>query len=557
MCRGGCRALLGGILIWGWPVLGGSQTSGGAWFVDWADSAGLVGANTSGTDQTYIVEGMMGGAAFFDYDGDGDVDLYATNGARFDGFAGQQPPRNWLYRNEGGLFTEVGHAAGVADTSWSMGSTPADYDNDGDIDLYVANFGRNTLYRNDGDGTFEDITGVAGTGNQSWGTGCTFGDYDRDGDVDLYVANYVDFSRDYQSPIPCLWKNVGVYCGPVGLLPAADVFYQNKGDGTFVDYTEEAGLAGFQYYGMSALFGDIDDDGWADIFVADDSTPNLLFHNQGNGTFAETALLAGVAYSGEGVKQGCMGAAMGDYDGDGRTDILVTNFADEHNTLYRNDGDGFFTDRSFGSRLTAAGAAQVAWGTSFFDFDNDGDKDIFVANGHTYPQADLPQVNSSYREANFLFENDGGGLFREVGQQAGPGLALEQVSRGTSTADYDDDGDLDIFILNLNDRPNLLRNEGTNGNHYLSVRTIGSRSNRDGIGTRIAVSAGGRTQYGEVRSGSSYLSHDDLRVHFGLGAATQVDSLELRWPSGVVQVLRQVDVDQVLTVREPDGPSSP
>ena len=550
MRRAAWKILLASGLIWGWPDQVRAQVDGGPWFVDRAESVGLVGVNISGTDQEYIVEGMMGGAAFFDYDGDGDVDLYATNGSRFDGFEGQNHPGNWLYRNDGGLFEEVGLAAGVGDTSWSMGCAPADYDNDGDVDLYVANFGRNTLYRNGGDGLFEDVTGAAATGDRRWATGCTFGDYDRDGDVDLYVANYVDFGRDYQSPIPCLWKNVEVYCGPVGLLPAADVFYRNEGDGTFVDGTREAGLTGVEYYGMSALFGDIDDDGWPDIFVADDSTPNLLFRNQGDGRFAEIALMAGVAYSGEGVKQGCMGAAMGDYDGDGRTDILVTNFADEHNTLYRNDGDGFFTDRSFAARLAAVGGYQVAWGAAFFDLDNDGDKDVFVANGHTYPQADLPQVNSSYRETNFLFENEGGGVFSEVGAKAGPGLALKQVSRGSSIADYDDDGDLDIFVLNLNDRPNLLRNEGPANNHYLSVRAIGTRSNRDGIGTRIAVSAGGRTQYGEVRSGSGYLSHDDLRVHFGLGSATRVDSIELRWPSGTAQVVRDVAADQVLTVRE-------
>ena len=306
-CAIGC--LLGAASGWSEPLA--------VQFVDRAADAGLTQRNVSGTDQTYIVEGMMGGAAFFDYDRDGDVDLYVTNGSSFAGFAAGEHPANQLYRNDGGRFAEVTVAADVGDTSWSMGCAAADYDNDGHTDLYVTNFGRNTLYRNRGDGRFADVTEETGVGDMGWGTGASFGDYDRDGDVDLYVANYVDFSLDYESPIPCLWKNVKVYCGPVGLLPAADVFYRNNGDGTFSEWTQQAGLEGEKFYGMSALFGDYDDDGWPDLFVANDSTPNLLFRNLRDGRFAEEALMAGVAYSGEGVTQGCMGAAWGDYDNDG------------------------------------------------------------------------------------------------------------------------------------------------------------------------------------------------------------------------------------------------
>lgn len=380
--------------------------------------------------------------------------------------------------------------------------------------------------------------------------GAAFFDYDRDGDVDLYVANYVDFSLDYESPIPCLWKNVKVYCGPVGLLPAADVFYRNNGDGTFSEWTQQAGLEGEKFYGMSALFGDYDADGWPDLFVANDSTPNLLFRNRRDSRFAEEALMAGVAYSGEGVTQGCMGAAWGDYDNDGLFDLFVTNFADEYNALYKNEGGGFFADVSFAAGIGAAPAELVSWGTGFFDYDNDGDRDLFVANGHTYPQADLPRVNSSYQQGNSLFENRDGRLV-EVSAVAGPGFALRRVSRGTSFADYDGDGDIDLFVLNLNDPPTLLRNDGDHGNHYLLVRTVGTVSNRDGIGARVIVSTGGQTQHAEVQSGGSYLSHNDLRLHFGLGQAERVDRLEVRWPSGTVQVLNDIAADQVLTVVEP------
>jgi len=520
-------------------------------FVDQAVEAGLTKVNTSGSDQRYIVEGMMGGAAFFDYDNDGDVDLYITNGSSFDGFAPGQHPSNTLYRNDDGRFADVTVAAAVGDTSWSMGCAVADYDNDGQVDLYVSNYGRNTLYRNRGDGRFADQTLAAGVGHEGWGTGVSFGDYDRDGDVDLYVANYIDFSLEYQSPIPCLWKNVAVYCGPVGLLPEADIFYRNNGDGTFVDWTQEAGLAGDAFYGMSAIFGDYDDDGWPDLFVANDSTPNKLFRNTGAGRFVEEALLAGVAYNGEGVEQGCMGAAFADYDNDGNFDLFVTNFADEHNALYKNEGGGFFADMSFASGVGAADRRLVAWGTGFFDMDNDGDKDLFVANGHTYPQADLPRANSSYGQVNSLFENRGDGRLVEISLQAGPGLAQRRVSRGASFADYDGDGDVDVFVLNLNEAPTLLRNDGVHDKHFLWVRTVGDKSNRDGIGARLTLRAGGRKQHAQVQSGDSYLSHSDLRVHFGLGVAERVEELEVRWPSGRVQVLRDIAADQVLVVREP------
>ena len=537
-------------------------------FVEVAAESGIDMTVVSGSkDQMYIVEGSLGGSAFFDHDNDGDVDLYVTNGSRFSGFAPGQHPYNRLYRNIGdGQFTDVTSETAVGDTSWSLGCVAADYDNDGHTDLYVTNFGANKLYKNLGDGSsgdgssgdgssddgsFEDVTIAAGVGDSGYGTGGTFGDFDRDGDVDLYLSNYIDFSRDYESTIPCVWKTVDMMCGPRGLLPQKDVFYRNEGDGTFTDATATVGMADKEFYGYGAVFADFNEDGWPDVFVADDMSPNQMFVNRGDGTFAEEALIASVGFNGDGAEQGCMGVGIGDYDNDGHLDIFVTNFEGEHNTLYRNEGDGFFLDVSFVSRLAASGNPEVGWGTALFDFDNDGDKDIFVANGHTYPQADLPHTNASYAQRNFLFENLGNGTYADVSEQAGPGLAIEKVSRGASFADYDGDGDVDVFVVNLNAAPDLLRNNGSSGNNYLLVETVGTVSNRNGIGTRIEVETAGLRQVNEVRSGGSYLSHDDMRVHFGLGQASGVAKVTLRWPSGIVQALEDVAVNQVLRVTEP------
>lgn len=521
-------------------------------FVNVAEESGIDMTVVSGSkDQMYIVEGSLGGSAFFDYDNDGDVDLYVTNGSRFAGFTPGQHPYNRLYRNIGeGKFTDVTTEAAVGDTSWSLGCVAADYDNDGYTDLYVTNFGANKLYQNLGGRSFADVTTAAGVGDPGYGTGGTFGDFDRDGDVDLYVSNYIDFSLDYESTVPCVWKTVDIMCGPRGMLPQKDVFYSNNGDGTFTDATAAVGMAGKEFYGYGAVFADFNEDGWPDVFIADDMTPNQMYVNQGDGTFAEEGLIASVGFNGDGAEQGCMGVGIGDYDNDGHLDIFITNFEGEHNTLYRNEGDGFFLDVSFVSRIAASGGPQVGWGAALFDFDNDGDKDIFAANGHTYPQADLPHTNASYAQPNFLYENLGDGTFADVSVKSGPGLAIEKVSRGASFADYDDDGDVDIFVVNLNTTPDLLRNDGGNGNNYLLVESVATASNRNGIGTRIEIEAAGQRQVNEVRSGSSYLSHDDMRVHFGLGQAAVVDKVTLRWPSGIVQILEKVAVNQVLKVTE-------
>lgn len=537
-------------------------------FEDKAAEFGINVNTVSGTDQKYIVENAPGGAALFDFDNDGDVDIYVTNGSRFGGFSDNDAPRNRLYRNDGS-FVDVTAEAGVGDTSWSMGCAVADYDNDGDLDLYTTNFGSNTLHRNEGDGTFVDVTDIAGVGDDRFGVGCAFGDYDRDGHVDLAVVNYINFSLDYKSTVPCVWKRVDIMCGPRGMLPDTDVLYHNKGDGTFEDVTEEAGITGEQW-GYGVVFSDFDIDGWPDLFIANDSGPNFLYVNQRDGTFREEGLATGLAYSGDGADQGCMGVAIGDYDNDGRFDLFVTNFEGEYNVLYRNEGNGFFSDGksffsdvSFSTRVNQRGNDEVGWGTGFFDYDNDGDRDLFVANGHTYPQADLPHTNTSYAMTNFLFENLGDGTYRDVTANAGTGFRIVEVSRGAAFGDIDDDGDIDIFITNLNGRPNLLRNDSELGNsgpngrsthNFLMVETVGTRSNRDGIGTRVMIFVEGRRQVGEVRSGSSYLCHDDMRVHFGLGQASLVDSLVLRWPSGTVQTLRDVEANQQIKVVEPINP---
>ena len=525
-------------------------------FVDQAAAAGIAVHSISGAPtQDYIVDVNVGGSAFFDYDQDGDVDLYLPNGSRFAPPIPPPHPENKLFRNLGdGRFEDVTAIAGVGDTAWTMGCAVADIDNDGYQDLYVTNFGPNRLYMNRGDGTFVERGAASGTDHAGFSTGASFGDVDLDGDLDLYVSNYLIFDLDYESPIPCLWRGVDVFCGPQGQRPEANVFYLNNGDGTFTDATRQAGLSGPRHFSFEAMFTDFDEDGQIDLYVVNDQGPNYLYRNQGDGTFEDQALISGVAFNGEGGMQGCMGVARGDYDGDGRQDYFVTNFTDEHNTLYKNDGDGFFLDHSFPSMASTMGEPFVAWGTVFFDRDNDGDLDLYIANGHVYPEVDLPEIGIGYAEPNFLLSNDGKGRFADVSQASGPGLEIIKVSRGVTVADYDEDGDLDLFVFNLNDTPSLLRNDGGNANNWLRIKLIGSRSNRDGIGAWVTVESGGRIQRQEVQGGGGYISHSDIRRHFGLGTSTLVDRVEVRWPSGITQTLHDVAINQTVTVVESAEP---
>jgi len=536
-----------------------AQPPMGIRFVDVAKEAGVTLLNINGGEvKDYIIEVNGNGAAFFDYDNDGDLDLLLVNGSTRENIKRGGDPIATLYANNAkGKFTDVTVPSGINSKGWGMGVCVADYDNDGFPDVYLTAFGPNVLYRNNGNGTFTDVTKQAGVGDSHWGANCAFGDYDRDGYVDLYVANYLTFD---EKKVPkrgesslCSFKGMLGFCGPQGLPGEVDVLYRNNGDGKFTNVTVKAGIHGTAYYGLGVIFSDLDNDGWLDLYVANDSTPNLLFHNNQDGTFSEMGLLAGVALNEEGQEQAGMGVDAGDYNNDGYFDLFVTNFSHDSNTLYRNNGGAIFSDVTFTAGLGEPSLPYLGWGTGFVDLDNDGLLDIFVANGHVSPEIDQSALGSKYLERKQLFRNLGSGRFREVTEEVGSSLLVEKSSRGTAFGDYDNDGDLDILVINLNDRPTLLRNESSNRNHWLTLRLVGSKSNRDAIGARITVEAGKRGQIAEVRSGGSYLSHNDSRVHFGLGDATQVRRLKVRWPSGAEETFENLQVDQFLVVKEGQG----
>jgi len=524
-------------------------------FVDVAEKVGITLMNVhGGATKEYILEANGNGAAFFDYDKDGDVDALIVNGSTLENYRQGGDPMVALYRNDKGRFVDVTESARLKKNGWGMGACVADYDNDGYSDVYITAFGPNVMFRNNGDGTFSDVTGKAQVGDSRWGTNCAFGDYDRDGDVDLYVANYVNFDEKTIKPRGsndnCRYMGVDVFCGPIGLSGQPDVLYRNNGDGTFTDVTEKAGIRDPNYYGFGVLFSDFDNDGWPDIYVANDSQPNLLFHNKRDGTFSEVGLLSGSALNEAGRAQSGMGVAAGDYDGNAYLDIFVTNFARDTNTLYKNLGNMFFIDTTVAAGLGEISLPYLGWGTNLADFDNDGLLDIFAANGHVYPQVDALKVGQTYLQRKEVYRNLGNGKFEEVARSS-PDLLTGKSARGSAVADYDNDGDLDVLVVNLNDRPSLYRNDGNNKNHWIGFRLEGTRSNRDAIGARIEVETNGKKKVSEIRSGGSYLSHDDLRVHFGLGDATAVDHVRIRWPNGNTQELGGFDADQLVTLREP------
>ncbi len=521
-------------------------------FSDQTAAAGITYHNIfGGEEKMYILESHGSGAAFFDHDSDGDLDLYITNGATFTTYRNRSGPGNALYRNKGdGTFADITGDAGVGDAGWSGGVAVGDIDNDGHQELYATNYGANVLYRNKGDGTFADITSEAGIGGDQYSASAAFFDYDHDGDLDLYVANYVVFDAEHLPAKPALCSFYGglqVYCGPKGLLGAPDALYRNEGDGRFSDVTQIAGIAAAnRYYGLGVVPVDYDDDGDTDLFVANDETPNVLWQNQDDGTFTDIALIAGVAYNGDGDTEAGMGVDFGDYDNDGDPDIYVTHFFTETNTLYRNENGRRFSDVTTTAGLAAATVDLLGWGTRFFDYDNDGRLDLFVANGHVYPQVEQAATGSTYGQSNQLFRN----LDHRRFDLVDIGLTDHKVSRGTASGDYDNDGDIDLFVVELNDAPTLLRNDGGNTANWLVVQVIGSDDNRDGAGTRIRLQIAGQSQSRTVNGAASYLSHNDLRVHFGLGESEKVAQVEIIWPNGSVDIVEQVPANKLLVVRQ-------
>ena len=524
-------------------------------FVDVTTEAGIAFKHVNGaSDRKFYVETMGSGAAFLDYDTDGDLDLYIVNGAPLPSFETAAPPKNILYRNNGnGRFSDVTVVAGVGDTGYGMGCVAADYDNDGDTDLYVTNFGKNLLYRNNGDGTFTDATAHAGVGNgQKWSSSCAFVDYDHDGNLDLYVVNYLDYDlvgdRDWFDP-----RGRRIYSNPQVYAGISDTLYRNSGDGTFTDVTRQAGVYNKDGKGLGVTCGDYDNDGRIDIYVANDTTPNFLYRNSGDGRFVDIGPFAGAAYNEHGVAEGGMGVDFGDYNNDGSLDIFVTNFSNETNTLYHNTTDGALIDFTNIAGLGEVSFLKLAFGTKFFDANNDGLLDLFVANGHLYPtESDALE----YAQADQIFINTGDGTFVDVSEQSGEYFSIRRVGRGAAFGDYDNDGDTDIFVMNLNQEGVLLRNEGGNKLNWLTIKTVGVKSNRDGIGARVEVVTRSHSQIKEVQAGSSYLSGHDLRLIFGLGTETKAETVKITWPSGAEQTLVDIAANQLLGVTEEVGPQT-
>lgn len=526
---------------------------------DITQSTGVKFFHLSAPDNKYIVESMSGGVALIDYDLDGWPDIYFTNAPTVEMALAGKKARGALYHNNGdGTFTEVTDKAGLGDAGWAMGACVGDYNNDGWPDLYVTAFGPNTLYRNNGDGTFTDVTREARVGDPRWSTGCAFGDYDGDGWVDLLVANYVDFRLGdlpkFGEGANCQYRGLAVQCGPKGLKGAGDALYHNNGDGTFTDVSKAAGVSDPNgYYGLGVVWADLNEDGRPDAFMANDTTPNFLYRNEGQGRFSEIAYVAGAAVSENGTPQACMGIALGDYLHAGRLSLFVTNFSEEYNTLYRNEGKLTFTDVTYASGTASSSLPYVGWGAGFFDLDNDGWLDLLVVNGHVYPQVDTRDIGTKYRQPKLLYINKRDGTFREASRDVGPALSVPRVSRGAAFGDLDNDGDIDIVVGDLDGPPMILRNDGGNRNNWITFELRGARGNRLALGARVKVVAGKLSQVDEVRSGDSYLSQNDFRLHFGLGKAERVDRVEIRWPSGKTETLQNLAARSFYSVKEGEG----
>jgi enediyne biosynthesis protein E4 len=535
-------------------------------FTDVADRAGLRAASIyGGVDRKrFIIETNGAGVAFLDYDNDGWIDALVLSGTRLKENArenehypaGQAPTAHLYHNNRDGTFADVTERSGLTGVGWASSVCAGDYDNDGRIDLFMTYFGRNVLYHNDGDGHFSDVTARAGlpTTGTRWGSGCTFVDYDRDGRVDLFVANYLRFDLASAPEVGkgpnCVWKGVPVNCGPRGLPTDTNLLYHNDGNGSFTDVSAASGIARTAArYPMTATAFDFDGDGWPDIYVACDSTASILYHNNHDGTFADTAVESGVAYGENGGQQAGMGLAVGDFNSDGLLDVFKTHFADDIPALYRNLGKGLFEDVA---SATGAGALNryVEWGAGMPDLDNDGFPDLVYVTGNVYPEVEAVLPQYPHRGPRVVFRNVDGNRFENVTEQTGAGAITPHSSRGAAFGDFDNDGDIDILVFNMNEPPSLLRNEYRGPNHWIGVKLEGTRSNRAAIGATVRVTAGGRTQARAVLSQSSYYSHDDLRLHFGLGTASAAEKIEVTWPSGQSETLSNVGADRIVVIRE-------
>ena len=526
--------------------------------VDVLGKTGIKFVHTSAPEKKYIVESMSGGVLLVDYDRDGWQDIYFTNAPTVEMALKGEKARSALYRNNGdGTFADVTAKAGVGSPGFAMGGAVGDVDNDGWPDVYVTCLGGNVLYRNNGDGTFTDITKTAGVSDGRWSTGAAFGDYNGDGFLDLLVGNYVDFKLNdlpgFGSLPTCKFRGIDVQCGPRGLKGAGDSLFRNNGDGTFTDVTKPSGIedAG-GFYGMQVVWSDFANRGKPDAYIANDSTPNFFYRNDTT-KFTDTGLESGTAVSGDGSEQGSMGVAVGDYLHTGRFSIFVTNFVDEYNTLYRNDGDFNFSDVSFAAKVAQASRPYVGWGTGFFDLDNDTWLDLLVVNGHVYPQMDQISSGLGYRQRKLLHINQGDATFCDGSTLAGPALQEQRASRGAAFGDLDNDGHIDIVVGDLDRAPSILRNDGSSGNHWITLELAAVKGNPLAIGARVKLTTGTVVQTEEIRSGASYLSQNDLRVHFGLGKALKADSIEIRWNSGKTEILKDVPADKFYSILEGSG----
>jgi len=527
-------------------------------FKEVSREVGLTVPHISTPDKQYIVESMSGGIGLIDCDNDGKLDIIAVNGSTIDDFRHGGDPMITLYHQDAGFkFTDITKSAGLTRKGWGMGVAVGDYDNDGLADIYVTGYGGNALYHNLGNCRFEDVTDKAGVAGGGFSTGAAWADYDRDGKLDLFVSRYVHFDINKLPTFgsdekTCRFKGIRVQCGPWGMIGESDFLFHNRGDGTFEEVSKKAGVSDpDRYYGLGAVWGDYDDDGWPDLYVANDSGPNYLYHNKHDGNFEDVSMLSGIAVSGDGLQQGSMGVDWGDYLHDGRIGMFVTNFTEQPDTLYKNLGKGEFADVTWQAKLAQPTYLNVGWGTGFVDFTNNGWLDLFLANGHVYPQMDEIPGAARYREPMQVFRNKGDGSFEDI---SGVLAGIPDASRrGTAFGDLRNDGNIDVVVLDMDGPPQLLLNVTQSNNHRALFKLVGTKSNKMAVGAKVTVTAGRLVQTGEVRAGGSYISSNDARVHFGLAAAAKMDEVSIRWPSGEKETLKNVPADFLYTIVEGQG----